>query len=89
MISSKDAPLDQPAAISKIYTSGNVSTFDGCFPSSAGKLQQVAIVYMPSLHSAQLNNSATTSLQPPSSLKHIQDNYKIINFTNMKYQLTS
>ena len=79
----------KPGEMWKIYTSGNVSTFERCFPSSVGKLRQFAIVYMSSLHSAQLNNSATTSLQPQSSLKHIQDNIKIINFTNIKYQLTS
>ena len=40
-IESSDAR--QTAAMSKIYTSGNVSTFEGCFRSSAGKSREVSI----------------------------------------------
>ena len=38
-----DPPHHLPAAMSKIYTSGNVNVFEGCFPSSAGKPREVAI----------------------------------------------
>ena len=44
VISSKDPPHDLPAALSKIYTSGNVNMFEECFPSSAEKPRKDAIV---------------------------------------------
>ena len=43
-MSSKDPPHDLPAALSKIYTSGNVNMFEECFPSSAEKPRKDAIV---------------------------------------------
>ena len=43
MISSKDPPHDLPSTVSELYTSGNVNTFEGCFPSSVGEPLEVAI----------------------------------------------
>ena len=39
---------NQPAAMSKIYTSGNINyAFDGCFPSSAGcNIAHAAVVLL-------------------------------------------
>ena len=54
--SSKDPPHD--LNVSKSYTSGNVNTFEGCFPSSAGKPREVAISVQ---YVVQIENSTSAA----------------------------
>ena len=62
LISSKDPLLDQPTALWKIYTSGNVSTFEGCFPNSAESPEKLRLQYP---HVSRLGRSSNPGRDKP------------------------
>ena len=76
----------QPSAMSKIYTPFNVSTFEGFYPSSAGKPREVAIVQF-AVRSVSLAHFATYSLQTPKRERTMTYNYFSLKPRDLKFDM--